>query len=259
MTNALIAAAHSMHNDLRYMDTISQNMVNMTTPGYKRSIPVTQAFGDVMYAAGGAATSGSSSIGTNHTGVNAFSGLTPVMSHTLDMSTGPVKQTGRPWDVAIVGDGYFEVATSDGSAYTRAGDFHLDRSGRLVSVAGFAVQGKSGDIVVNGNNAVIDHAGNVMQEGVSVGQIKIVQFKDGNSLLKTPDGLLRPDSANGTVATISEVPAELQAGYLESSNVTPLREMISMMETTHHFEAAQKLFQGYDEMLRTAIQKLGEF
>jgi flagellar basal-body rod protein FlgG len=262
MTNALITAVQSMQNDLQYIDTISQNMVNMATPGYKRSIPLTQAFGDAMRIAGTAGSTSASpstaSFGGLTTAVssaNAFSSLTPTLTTMLDLSAGAVKQTGRPWDLAITGDGYFELATPEGTAYTRAGDFHLDGSGRLVSVGGFAVQGQSGDIVLSGNNATVDHTGNVMQDGATVAQIKIVQFKDGKAMQKTPAGFLRPGTATGSVADMPE----LQVGYLESSNVTPLREMIAMMETTRHFEAAQKLFQGYDEMLRTAIQKLGEF
>ncbi len=250
MTNALIAAVQSMQNDLQYMESISQNMVNMATPGYKRSIPVTQAFGDAMRAAG-ATTTDSTATGPK---ANAFSSVAPSIGSVFDLTAGPVKQTGRPWDIAITGEGYFELATPDGPAYTRAGDFHLDGSGRLVSATGFAVQGQSGDIILNGNNATIDHSGQVMQDGVTVSQIKVMQFKDGKAMQKTPAGLLRSGGATGV-----ETPAELQVGYLESSNVTPLREMIAMMETTRHFEAAQKLFQGYDEMLRTAIQKLGEF
>lgn len=255
MTNALISAVQSMQNDLQYMDTISQNMVNMATTGYKRSIPVTASFSNAMNIAGSAATVSSADSGARTMPSVAFAGAMPSLTSTLDLSVGPVKQTGRPWDLAITGDGYFEFATPDGPAYSRAGDFHADSTGRLVSATGLAVQGRGGDILLNGNSAVIDPSGNVVQEGVTVGQIKVVQFRKGETLLKTPAGLLRP----GGTTSGAETPPHLQVGFLESSNVTPLREMISMMETTRHFEAAQKLFQGYDELLRTAIQKLGEF
>jgi len=240
MSNALTAAVQSMQGDLRYMETISQNMVNIGTPGYRRSIPLSRPFGEAMRAAGAA----------------AGAPIAPALTSVLDLSTGSVKQTGRAWDVAIGGEGYFEVSTAQGPAYTRAGDFRLDAGGRLVTQAGLPVQGLGGDLVLNGPNATIDHAGNVVQDGENLGQIKIVRFADPRALVKGASGLLQ---AAGPGLGAIETKPELQPGYLENSNVTPLREMVLMMETTRHFEAAQKLFQGYDEMLGTAIQKLGEF
>lgn len=244
MTNALTTIAQSMQGDLRYMDTISQNMVNIATPGYRRSIPLSRPFEAALQAAGQANPD------------PALKHAAPALTSVLDLSTGSLKQTGKAWDVAINGEGYFEIATAQGPAYTRAGDFRLDASGRLVTQGGLPVQGMNGDIILNGANAAIDHAGNIVQEGDKIGQIKIVRFTDARALVKSATGLLQAAvPENGAI----DAKPELQVGYLENSNVTPMREMVLMMETTRHFEAAQKLFQGYDEMLGTAIQKLGEF
>ena len=245
MTNALTTAIQSMQNDLQYMDIISQNMVNIATPGYKRAIPVAHTFGEAMRVAGQA-----------DTGATTLVGAMPTLDSVLDISTGLIKQTGRPWDIAITGDGYFELATPDGPAYTRAGNFRLDSAGRLVSESGLAVQGVGGDIVLNGANAIIDHTGRITQEEETAGQLKVVRFADSKAMIKTAEGLLRPANA---ASAVTEIAPEVQVGYLENSNVATMREMVSMMETTRHFESAQKLFQGYDEMLGTAIQKLGEF
>lgn len=241
MSNALITAVQSMHNDLRYMETVSQNMVNIATPGYKRAIPVAPAFGEAMRAAGleGAAAPAA-----------------PAVSTLLDLSAGAVKQTGRAWDLAISGDGFFEVATAAGPAYTRAGDFRLDARGRLVTQGGDPVQGLQGELIVSGNGVSIAPNGRVMQDGQAIGQLKIVHFADRKGLAKNGAGLLL--AGPGALATLSEHPS-LQVGYLENSNVAPMREMMAMMETTRHFEAAQKLFQGYDEAIGSAISKLGQF
>jgi flagellar basal-body rod protein FlgF len=244
LSNALITAVQSMQNDVHYLDTISQNMVNIATPGYKRAIPVANAFAKVL------------NIAEQDSSGMALTGLAPILGNTIDLSHGPMQQTGRPWDLAISGDGYFELATPDGPAYSRAGNFRLDSYGRLISEGGFAVQGTGGDIVLNGSNATIDHTGHILQEGDTIGQIKIVRFADAKAMVKTATGLLRP--AN-TANAPTEVTPDLLVGHLENSNVSPMREMVSMMETTRHFESAQKLFQGYDDMLGTAIQKLGEF
>jgi flagellar basal-body rod protein FlgF len=237
LTNALITAVDSMQNDMRYMETVSQNMVNISTPGYRRAIPAARNFDQAMLDAGAPAQGASLTAPTAR----------------VDLSHGATKQTGRAWDLAIMGDGFFEVATPEGMAYTRAGDFALDARGRLVTQAGFAVQGMQGDLVLNGPAATVERNGTIMQEGRPVGQIKLVRFADQKALHKTVSGLLQTSGA------FAPSQAEIQSGSLEGSNVTPMREMVAMMETTRHFESAQKLYQGYDEMLGSAIQKLGQF
>lgn len=240
MSNALITAVQSMNNDLRYMETVSQNMVNIATPGYKRAIPVAPAFDEAMRAAGASGVAGS----------------VPAVQTVVDLSAGAVKQTGRGWDLAISGDGYFELATADGLAYTRAGDFRLDARGRLVSQNGDPVQGLQGDLIVSGNGVSVDAGGRVMQEGREIGQLRIVRFEHPKTLVKTGAGLLRASTASGA---LQDPRPAVQSGYLESSNVAPMREMMALMQTTRHFEATQKLFQGYDEALGSAISKLGQF
>ena len=241
MTNALITAVQSMHNDLRYMETVSQNMVNISTPGYKRAIPVAPAFDAALQAA-------------RQTGDAAP--VVPALSTLLDLAPGAVKQTGRGFDLAIGGDGYFEVAGPDSLSYTRAGDFRLDARGRLVTQGGDPVQGLQGEILVSGNAVSIERDGRVLQDGAPVGQLKIVRFANPKALAKNGAGQMQ--AGPGAAATLDAHPT-LQVGYLENSNVAPMREMMAMMETTRHFEAAQKLFQGYDEVLGSAITKLGQF
>jgi flagellar basal-body rod protein FlgG len=174
----------------------------------------------------------------------------------VDLSHGAVKQTGRAWDLAIDGDGYFELAAPEGPVYTRAGDFALDARGRLVSQSGFAVQGAQGEIVLNGPDAAIGRDGRITQDGREVGQLRIVRFANAAALERSPSGALR--AVAGTAGEI-DTRAQLLSGHLEGSNVAPMREMVAMLQTTRHFESAQKLYQGYDEMLGSAIQKLGQF
>ncbi len=239
MSNALVTAIDSMQNDMRQMETLSQNMVNISTPGYRRAIPSAPAFAHALAAARPAGT--------------AAAAAAPA---AVDLSHGAVKQTGRAWDLAIDGDGYFELATPEGPVYTRAGDFALDARGRLVSQSGFAVQGAQGEIVLNGPDAAIARDGRITQDGREVGQLRIVRFANAAALERSPSGALR--AAAGTAGEI-DARAQLLSGHLEGSNVAPMREMVAMLQTTRHFESAQKLYQGYDEMLGSAIQKLGQF
>lgn len=239
MSNALATAIDSMQNDLRRMDTLSQNMVNVSTPGYRRALPAAPAFERALAAAqpaGGAAA--------------------PPPLPSVDLTHGAVKPTGRAWDLAIDGDGYFELATPAGLAYTRAGDFALDARGRLVSPAGYPVQGLQGDIVLDGPAATVGPDGRITQDGREVGQVRIVRFAGAGALRPAATGLLEPVPGAAPEAATR---AQLLSGHLEGSNVAPMREMVALLQTTRHFESAQKLYQGYDEMLGSAIQKLGQF
>ena len=241
MSNALITAVDSMQNDMRMMETLSQNMVNITTPGYRRMQPAAPAFAQALAAA--------------QPGAEARPATTPSMA-SVDLTHGAVKPTGRDWDLAIDGDGYFELATPGGLAYTRAGDFALDARGRLVSAAGFPVQGMQGDIVLDGPAATIARDGRITQDGREVAQLRIVRFADAKALQPGATGALQPLAG---AAGETDTRSQLLTGHLEASNVAPMREMVALMQTTRHFEAAQKLYQGYDEMLGSAIQKLGQF
>lgn len=245
MADALSIAIQSMQNDMQRMDIISQNVVNSGTPGYRRALSVNQAFSDVLQ--------NSALPGTEH----SMEITLPSVTRVLDIAAGPVKSTGQPLDLAINGDGYFELTTPQGPTYTRAGNFHIDEGGRLVSQDGYPVNGKGGDIMVNGKAVpVVLATGEVIEGDATIGQIRIVSFTEKHKLESRQGGLLVPTDKD---AEMSDSSAQLQVGYLESANVIPLNEMVNMLETSRHFESQQKLFQGYDEQISSAIQKLGQF
>jgi len=245
MADALSIAVQSMQNDMQRMDLISLNVVNSATPGYRRALTTNQSFGDVLQI---------SSLNDENHRVEI---TLPTITSVLDNAAGPIKSTSQPLDLAINGDGYFELTTPEGLAYTRAGNFHIDESGRLVNQDGYVVSGKGGDIVVSGKTSpIISASGDVSDGSTSIGQIRLVSFADKHSLTTRNGGLLVPLDKD---AETTESSAQLQVGFLENANVVPLNEMISMMETSRHFESQQKLFQGYDEQLSSAIQKLGQF
>lgn len=242
MPNAIASAVEGMQSDLRRLETISQNIVNTATPGYRRTVPPAQVFDGAMLAAA--------------PGTPDSVRVQPEPLALLDLSHGALRQTKGSFDIAIGGEGYFELATAHGPAYTRAGDFRLDALGKLVSSHGFAVQGMGGDIVLNGADAAIDAEGHIRQDGQVVAQIKVMRFDGRTPFVKSADGLLQ--GIGGNSGEVDRAP-QLQVGFLEGSNVSTMREMVMLMETTRHFEAVQKVFQGYDSMLGSAIQKLGEF
>jgi flagellar basal-body rod protein FlgG len=180
----------------------------------------------------------------------------PEVSTSIDTRPGSIKLTSEALDLAIEGEGFFEVAMPDGPAYTRHGRFHLDARGRLVTEAGAAVMGRSGELQLTGTQPSIDRQGVVTDAGKTVGQLKAVTFPAGTSLVRLGDGLYRPSSA-GVVPQESKDP--VRQGYVENSNVASMTEMVRLVETMRHFESAQKVIQGYDEMLEKSLRKLGEF
>jgi flagellar basal body rod protein FlgG len=237
MNDALTIAIQSMQNDTTRMVSISRNIANVTTPGYRREISVQRPFAAVF-------------------GSIAAPADRAQLRTAADTTTAAVKQTGRPLDLALQGSGYFEMMTPTGVAYTRGGAFQLDASGKLTDGAGNSVQGNGGDLVLGAGPVAIEANGQLKQDGRVLGTLRIVQFESAHALERGEDGLLRP-RVGAVQATAT--PARVLAGHLEASNVTQVREMAAMMETSRRFEAAQKLFQGYDEQLGNAIQKLGEF
>jgi flagellar basal-body rod protein FlgF len=257
MQPTLAIALTGMQDDMNHLDRVAQNMVNMATPGYKREVVLARPFVDVLDAVSAAADGGATS--------DVAASLTrPLL--LVDTSAGSLKATGQPLDLALSGDGWFEISTSEGVAYTRQGDFQVDGKGRLVTAAGDAVMGKSGEIRLLTRTPVIDSAGNITEPnapanagaaigGQPVAQLKIVRFESTRDMRHLGAGLQSPGS---TPSLVSDATARVHQGQLEASNTNTMQEMVQVMQTMRHFESLQKAVQGYDDLMGTAIQKLGE-
>jgi flagellar basal-body rod protein FlgG len=257
MQPTLAIALTGMQDDMNHLDRVAQNMVNMATPGYKREVVLARPFADVVdgvaAAADGAATPGVAATLTR-----------PVL--LVDTSAGSLKPTGQPLDLALSGDGWFEVSTAQGVAYTRQGDFQVDAKGRLVTSAGDLVMGKAGEIHLLTRTPAIDAAGNITEPNAPasigansgtqpVAQLKVVRFEDTRGMRHLGAGLL---SAGDTPTVVSDATARVHQGQLEASNTNTMQEMVQVMQTMRHFESMQKVVQGYDDLMGTAIQKLGD-
>jgi len=236
--DALSIAAVAMQNDLSRLNSISRNLANVVTPGYKREIPVSRMFADhVEDAAGGSRN------------------LASAMA-AIDPSAGTLRETGNPLDLAIEGDGYFEVATSTGLVYTRQGRMRVDTSGRFVTEQGFPLTGVGGEISVAGTSVTIDRDGQVKQGDRIAGRLKLVRFANPGELTPLGNGLF---GQGGARIADTEATGMVRAGYQENSNVNSAQEMVKLSETVRHFEAMQKVMQGYDDAFERAIHKLGDF
>lgn len=238
MIDALAAAAASLSNDVARLNAISNNLANATTPGYKRQ-------------AGPSAFEASLS-------EQASALADTARAAAIDQKRGTLRVTESPLDVAIDGDGWFELRTPAGPAYTRRGDFRVDANGQLVTQAGHAVMGVGGPLQMRTAAPVIGKDGKVVDDGQDAGQLKLVTFDPSTRFTPLEGGSIftAPDSA---VAPAPERPPRVLQGHLEASNVNTAAEMVRLIETVRHFESLQKVVQGVDDMRERALRKLGEF
>lgn len=248
MKDVLAVALTSMQHDRSRLDRVAANLANVGTTGYKRDVVAVRPFADALEAVERGAASDAPASAPGPSAVQVLTDFRP----------GAVRLTGRALDLAIGGEGWFEVATPSGPAYTRQGELHLDAQGRLVTARGEPVMGRAGEIRLTGGAPTIDADGNLFDPatpGEPVAQLRLVRFEEPRRAERLGDGLF---SAGGAVAEVGAGKARLQQGALENANVSSMTEMVQLIETMRHFESMARVAQGYDEMLGSAIRRLGE-
>jgi len=225
MERGLYIAASGMVAEQMRQDQIANDLANASTPGYKADRVTQRAFADLLLTN----TATGQTIGALTPGVAADRMVT-------DTSPQPVRDTGEPLDLAIVGDGWFAVQTPQGTRYTRNGQFSAAADGTLTDQLGNRVIGR------NGQPVHVDANGHV--NGSDVGVFALTNpTKQGDNLF---DGT--PDPAHPATGTV-------RTGALEGSGVDPARTMVDMIASFRAFEAGQKVIQTIDESLhKTATQ-----
>ena len=244
MKTAEIVAA-SMSADMAKLSSIGHNLVNASTPAYRREVSRAQSFAAWLDGVG-------SSVDERHLPASVH-GTSPA----VDQREGTVRHTGQPLDLAIdTPDAFFEVQTGQGLAYTRRGDLTLDAQNLLCDHAGRPLVGEGGVIAADGGLPAISRDGTVKVGDRTVGRLKLVRFEDPLLLERLEGGLF----AQGAAAIAPEPPlVAVRQHHLEGSNVDSAAEMVALIETMRHFEAGQRVLQGMDDMLDRAMRKLGEF
>jgi len=249
MNEVLAISLHSMQGDMARVEQIGMNLANVLTPGYKRGVAVQAPVG-ASFAAhlNNAALAGNT----------AAPAAAPV-EFASDARAGTLKSTGQNLDVALAGKGFFEVVTENGPAYTRHGNFRVDARGRLVTAQGHPVMGTSGEIILNLVNPVIGANGAITSGAAgadaALAQLKVVEFDNAAKLDHLGEGL---HAAGPGMKIVAEDEVRVRQGFLENSNVSSTYEMTSMIQAMRHFESMYKVAQGYDDMVGTAIRKLGD-
>jgi flagellar basal-body rod protein FlgF len=235
------AASGAILQQIR-LETYANNLANVNTVGFKADQPVFRF--DVPEISSNA--------------IDNTARLSPYalpLEYATNFEAGPLRQTGGSMDVAIVGNGFFEVQTPDGIQYTRNGSLSINTEGLLSTAEGWPVLGQGGEISIDGGRMEISEEGEVIVDGDIVGVLKVVDFNDPSGLKKVGNSLFKADSADTEL-----VPAQgyrIVQGALESSNVDAIRTMTEIIETLRVFETYQKVIRSADEATAKTVNDVG--
>jgi flagellar basal-body rod protein FlgF len=172
-----------------------------------------------------------------------------------DFTEGSLTQTGSPLDLAIEGRGFFQVNTPSGPRYTRDGRFQMDASGTIVDQDGDQVDG-GGAIVLDPKKGPVTISANgvVSQSGENVGKISLYNFDSLSALSKDGNNQYRNDSNLTPTASTS---ANMRQGFLEQSNVEPVRQITRLIEINRAYDAMNSMLSSTSDLSTSAVQRLG--
>ncbi|HKZ11628.1 MAG TPA: flagellar basal-body rod protein FlgG [Rhodanobacteraceae bacterium] len=259
MIKSLWTAKTGLEAQQTKMDVIANNLANVSTNGFKKSRAV---FQDLLYQNMRQAGGRNDMQNVLPAGLQIGSGVRPVATERIQ-TQGSLEQTGNSKDIAIDGKGFFQVLMPDGNnAYTRDGSFQVNESGQLVTADGYPIQpavlipqdalsitiGKDGVVTVTqpGNN-----------QSTQVGQLSLSTFVNPAGLQSIGDNLYLETSASGMRNESTpglNGAGRLDQGYVETSNVNVVEEMVSMIQTQRAYEINSKAVQTSDEMLAKLSQ-----
>lgn len=249
MPYGLYMSAEGAHAQATRLEVIAHNLANVETTGFKRELAIIQS----RYAE--EVEEGTIDAGTGE--ITDIGGGVEVIATQTDHAPGPLKDTGLPTDLAIRGEGFFVVGKDDEQFLTRAGNFHVNARGELVTQYGgqqYAVLDDSMSPIVLDREAPWEFTvdGAVSQAGATT-NLALVKPQSYGDLARFGENVFRPlaDPVPLTQAERSVAP-----GYLEGSGVQPTNEMVAMIEASRLLEANLKMMQTQDEMLDGLINRL---
>jgi flagellar basal-body rod protein FlgF len=217
------------------LETVTQNVANANTVGFKRA---GLAFKDYLLPRDAVSLEPDGRV------------MATLSAQTTDFSSGTRTKTDNPLDIAIEGTGMIALA---GGRYTRRGDLRKDHEGYLVTHGSAKVLGGGGPIRIpeEAGRITIDPDGNIEADSVPIDKLRVEEFDSPDSLARAGDGTYLA-TAPGTAAE-----GKVMQGYLETSNVNAVAEMVRLIETMREFESYQKMIQVFDETTAKVNNELG--
>ncbi|HET7535391.1 MAG TPA: flagellar hook-basal body protein [Candidatus Didemnitutus sp.] len=249
MNIGLYQSASSLSALERWQDVVAQNISSAQSTGYrKRTVEFTTE------EAGERLIDPNARVGSD-AGLPA---LFPKATTGINFLGGETIPTHRDLDVAISGEGFFEVQMADGShAYTRNGEFHLKPDGTIVSSGGHEVLSDAGSpfTLLPGQGSLnINADGSVYQGNTLLGRLSVQKFENPSALVPADGGLFF--NAPGANPSSVDNP-DLMQGYIENSNVQPLREMVDLVLISRAYEANQRIITTADQQMQKTLEALG--
>lgn len=257
MIRALHTAATGMDAQQQRIDVISNNLANVNTTGFKKQ---RADFQDLLYQTVRSPGTSSAQGAAVPTGLQVGTGVRTAATHRT-FTVGDVMQTGNGTDLAIQGDGFFQITLPGGQlAYSRAGNFEADAQGQLVTTDGFpldpaiTVPQGSGPLTIGKDGTVsVDIDG----QSNEIGQIQLASFVNPGGLQAIGSNFFKATTASGEAQVGppgSPGLGELQQGALEMSNVKVVEEMINLISSQRAYDINSKVLQASDEMLQATAQ-----
>lgn len=250
MNVGLYQSAASLSALERWQDSVSQNITSAQTSGYrKRTVQFsTELAGKWNLHPDSKATGAEDEIDVRFARAN----------NGINFQTGETQPTRRELDVAIQADGFFELQSADGQKfYTRNGEFRVTPERQIVGAGSFPLMSEGGNpftLLPGGGAVSINRDGTVFQGDVALGKIAVKTFKDPSQLRPSIGGLfVAPQGVEGE----SVAEPEIMQGYLEQSNVQPLREMVDLVLISRAYEANQKVITSTDDQMDKTLRALG--
>lgn len=258
MVKGLYSAYTGMVQQEHRMDVLTNNLANANTNGYKKEGATAQSFDAMLAYKIKDSSEGynlAKRIGVNHPGVKIGEGYT-------DFSQGPLKSTSNTFDLALTDKGFFAIEFKDKNGetsvkYTRDGNFTLTADGFLVTQDGDKVLNKDGkpiQISTTADSTEINISGQIIQDGKVADTIKVTDFEDYNFLTHYGENLFEPVEG----AKEKEAAASVYAGFLESSNISVVSEMVDMITVQRAYESNQKVITTIDGTLEITANQLGK-
>ena len=221
-------AAHALSYYVREQEVVANNLANANTDAYK----------------------------AHHLSAHRAAGQRyPVAIESLDMRQAPFRETGRPLDLALRGDGFLVVQTDRGERLVRGGSFSLTGDGVLTDREGHPVLGTTGPVVLQGSEVLIHPDGRIAVDGRAAGQLRIVSVDDPRRLVKEEANRF---AASGGVSPAPDGTTHVEQGVVEDANVDPILSMIDLVTIQRAFSANVDALKAMDSVLGTITSDVGK-
>ena len=237
------------------IDNVAHNLANVNTAGFKKS---RVEFEDLVYEVSKAPGSASSTTAESPTGLETGLGVRPVAT-SRDFSRGNLRSTSAPLDLAIEGAGFFQVQLPTGdTGFTRAGSFHLNAEGALVTDEGYHIEPQisvppSATSISISKDGIVSAVLAGQSAPQQLGTIELASFQNPAGLRALGGNLYQASTASGEPnvgAPGSDARGTLAQGFVEDSNVSVVEEMVNMILGQRAYEANSKVVKAADEMLQ---------